>query len=163
MPAETSAPARAWRPNADRAAAIAILVLCAAVYAATWTFDTVSAVISQGMGPEAFPRLVIGVIAVLAVLLGVQSKDATGPRAEPVPPMVPYTAAVLFVFMLVIPALGMLPAMALVAVCLGRLWGERHVWRLAVAAALLCAAVWAVFVRGFGVQLASGLLGRLFS
>jgi putative tricarboxylic transport membrane protein len=147
----------------DRLAAIAILALCAGVYAATWHFDTVSAVISQGMGPEAFPRLVIGVIAVLAVLLALRPRHRGGVDAEPIAPMVLYTTAALLGFMIAVPVLGMLPSMALLIVGLGRLWGERHLLRLAGAAAFLSVAIWAVFVRGLGVPLPGGLLRQLVS
>jgi hypothetical protein len=50
----------------------------------------------------------------------------------------------------------MLGAMFLFLVGLGWLWGERRAWVLAVSAVLLTASIWAVFVKGFGVQLPKG-------
>jgi putative tricarboxylic transport membrane protein len=163
VPARDIAPLRSLRIGSDGVVAVVILALCAAVYAATWQFDTVSAFISQGMGPETFPRLVLGVIAGLAVLLAIQSRTQREPSHEKVPAMVLYTAAALVGFMLATLVLGMLASMALIVVGLGCLWGERRPVLLAGSAALLCVAIWAVFVRGFGVPLPTGLLGRLFS
>ena len=37
------------------------------------------------------------------------------------------------------------------------LWGERRYWLLVLTSALLTAAIWGVFVKGFGVQLPKGL------
>ena len=52
---------------------------------------------------------------------------------------------------------GMLPAMFLFLAALGYLWGERRLWTLGLAAVLLTAAIWAIFVKGFGVQLPRGV------
>jgi len=40
----------------------------------------------------------------------------------------------------------------------GYLWGERRHWLLFLSAILLTAAIWAVFVKGFGIPLPKGLL-----
>ena len=51
----------------------------------------------------------------------------------------------------------MLPAMFVLLIGLGYLWGERRHWLLFMSAILLTAAIWGVFVKGFGVQLPKGL------
>jgi putative tricarboxylic transport membrane protein len=110
--------------------------------------------ITRGFGAEAFPRLVLGTIMVLAVLLTIPA-----PAGEPyarIPPMVYYSAASLLVFMALVPVTGMLPAMFLFLVGLGRLWGERRLVLLIPVSAALTAAIWVVFVKGFGVQLPKG-------
>lgn len=151
------------RPHADVIAGIAVIAFCALVYAATYTFDDVSAVISQGMGPEAFPRLVLAVMAFLGMLLAWRSRGRVPAASEPVPGMVIYTASLLFAAMLLAAILGMLVAMLLLMVAMGWLWGERRLLSLCIAAVLLCLAVWGIFVRGFGVPLPSGLAARLIS
>ena len=42
-------------------------------------------------------------------------------------------------------------------VALGYLWGERRAWLVLLVAAIVTTAIWAVFVRGFGVQMPGGL------
>jgi hypothetical protein len=91
---------------------------------------------------------------VLAALLAATSP--TGPRLERIPAMVYYSGAALVLFMALVPLAGMLGAMFLFLVGLGWLWGERRAWVLAVSAVLLTASIWAVFVKGFGVQLPKG-------
>jgi putative tricarboxylic transport membrane protein len=71
--------------------------------------------------------------------------------------MVYYTAASLLAFMALVPLVGMLGAMFMFLVGLGILWGERRAWLLLGVSAALMAAIWAVFVRGFAVQLPQGL------
>lgn len=150
------APAR-W-PHADFLVGIAVIAFSAIVYAATYTFDDVSALISQGMGPEAFPRLVLAVMASFGSLLVWQSRGRRREALEPVPAMVIYTALLLLAFMATAAVVGMLLALFVLFVALGWLWGERRFMPMCMTAALLCAVIWAVFVRGFGVPLPLGLI-----
>jgi putative tricarboxylic transport membrane protein len=151
------------RPHADALVGIAAIVFCVLVYAATYAFDDVSPVISQGMGPEAFPRLVLAVMALLGALLVWQSRAREPDVPEPVPAMVIYTTLLFLGFMLGIALVGMLASMFLLAVAMGRLWGERRLLSLCAAAAVLCLAIWGIFVRGFSVPLPGGLAARLIS
>jgi hypothetical protein len=59
--------------------------------------------------------------------------------------------------MALVPLAGMLPAMFGFLLGLGWLWGERRYGVLLLNAGLLSAVIWAVFVKGFGVQLPKGL------
>jgi putative tricarboxylic transport membrane protein len=151
------------RPHADIFVGIAVIAFCAVVYAATYALDDVAAVISQGMGPEAFPRLVLAVMALFGALLVWQSRAREPAAPEPVPVMVIYTTLLLLGFMLATALVGMLAAIFLLVVAMGRLWGERRLLPLCATAAMLCLAVWGVFVRGFGVPLPGGLAMQLLS
>jgi Tripartite tricarboxylate transporter TctB family len=152
-------PAR--QAHADLFVGIAVIVFCAIVYAATYSFDDVSAVISQGMGPEALLRLVLAVMASLGAMLIWQSRGRAPVALETVPPVVIYTGILLLAFMFVTAAVGMLLAMFILVIALGCLWGERRIVPLSTMAALLCLAIWAVFVRGFGVPLPTGLVCQI--
>jgi hypothetical protein len=113
--------------------------------------------LSGGFGAEAFPRLVLGLIAALAVLLF--ATGGTSAPQPPVPRMAYFTGASLLAFMALVPLAGMLPAMFLFQLGLAYLWGERrHLLVFSIAAATT-ALLWAVFVRGFGIQLPKGALG----
>jgi len=153
--------ARHRRPHADLLVGIAVVVFAAIVYAATFTFDEAAFGMSGGMGPEAFPRLILGVIAALGAALAWRSRRRQPEAMEPVPPIVIYTACLLFGFMVVVALAGMLIAMFLLVVALGLLWGERRLVALCLSGAVVCTTIWAVFVRGLGVPLPSGMLGHL--
>jgi hypothetical protein len=142
--------------TSNRAAAAAVIAIAAALFAATFWFEEMPEGITRGFGAELFPRMVLGTIIALALLLALTpASDAPLPR---IPPMMWYSAATLLAFMALVRVAGMLPAMFVLLLGLGYLWGERRHWLLVVSAILLMAAVWGVFVKGFGVQLPKGLL-----
>jgi hypothetical protein len=141
--------------KSNRAAAAVVIAIAAAAFAATFWFERMPEGITRGFGAELFPRMVLGTIIALALLLALTpASDAPLPR---IPPMMWYSAATLLAFMALVRVAGMLPAMFVLLIGLGYLWGERRHWLLVVSAILLMAAVWGVFVKGFGVQLPKGL------
>ncbi len=132
-----------------------MIAVAAMLFALTFGFEKLPAGLVGGFGAEAFPRLVLGVIAALAVLLFV-----AGPQSEPqtrIPAMVYYTAGALLAFMALVALLGMLGAMFVFLIGLGYLWGERRAWLLLLVSALVMAAIWGVFIKGFAVQVPQGL------
>jgi len=137
-------------------AAAVVAAIAVALFAATYWFEQMPEGITRGFGAEAFPRLVLGTILALAALLTVVSP--TGEALPRIPAMVWYSGAALVAFMAVVPVAGMLPSMFLFLLALGYLWGERGHWLLLLNAALLTAIIWAIFVKGFGVQLPKGVL-----
>jgi len=142
--------------TSNRAAAAAVIAIAAALFAATFWFEEMPEGITRGFGAELFPRMVLGTIIALALLLALTPASAAPlPR---IPPMMWYSAATLLAFMALVRVAGMLPAMFALLIGLGYLWGERRHWLLVVSAILLMAAVWGVFVKGFGVPLPRGLL-----
>jgi hypothetical protein len=141
--------------TSNRAAAAAVIAIAAALFAATFWFEEMPEGITRGFGAELFPRMVLGTIIALALLLALTPASAAPlPR---IPPMMWYSAATLLAFLALVRVAGMLPAMFVLLIGLGYLWGERRHWLLVVSAILLIAAVWGVFVKGFGVQLPKGL------
>jgi hypothetical protein len=141
--------------KSNRVAAAAVMAIAAALFAATFWFEQMPEGITRGFGAELFPRMVLGTIIGLAILLALTPAfDAPLPR---IPPMVWYSGASLLAFMALVPVIGMLPAMFVILVALGILWGERRYALLLLTAALMTAAIWGVFVKGFGVQLPKGL------
>ncbi|HJS33248.1 MAG TPA: tripartite tricarboxylate transporter TctB family protein [Alphaproteobacteria bacterium] len=151
------------RVHADIAAALAISAVCVAAYAATYDFESVPEGIAQGMGPEAFPRLVLLIILGLCGLIGWQARAKPVEGGEPVPTMVTHTGFVLVGFMIANELVGMLPASFLFMIGLGWLWGERRLILLVASAGATVVVVWAVFARGFGIPFPAGLLGALWS
>jgi Tripartite tricarboxylate transporter TctB family len=142
--------------SANRLAAAAVIAVAAVLFALTFGFEKLPAGLVGGFGAEAFPRLVLGVISGLAVLL-----FAAGPASEPqarIPAMVYYTGASLLAFMALVPLAGMLGTMFVFLLGLGYLWGERRAWLLVLISASVMVVIWGVFVKGFAVQLPQGLL-----
>lgn len=132
-----------------------MIAVAAMLFALTFGFEKLPAGLAGGFGAEAFPRLVLGVISGLAVLLFV-----AGPASEPqarIPAMVYYTGASLLAFMALVPLVGLLGAMFVFLVGLGYLWGERRAWLLLLISASVMVVIWGVFVKGFAVQLPQGL------
>jgi putative tricarboxylic transport membrane protein len=141
--------------SVNRIAAAAVLAVAAVLFALTFGFEKLPAGLAGGFGAEAFPRLVLGVIAGLALLL-----VFVPPPAEahpPVPRMVYLTAGSLLAFMALVPLAGMLPAMFLFQLGLAYLWGERRHLLILVVSSVTTGLLWAVFVRGFGIQLPKGV------
>ena len=142
--------------SSHRVAAAAVIAIAAVLFGLTFGFEKMPEGITRGFGAEAFPRLVLGTVIALAILLfGFSGNRDALPR---IPAMVYYTGAALILFMALVPLAGMLPAMFIFLLGLGYLWGERRHWLLILNAVLCTAVVWAVFVRGFGVQLPKGWL-----
>ena len=141
--------------SSHRVAAVAAIAIAAVLFGLTFSFEKMPEGITRGFGAEAFPRLVLGTIVVLAALLAFTSP--TSEALERIPAMVWYTGGALLVFMALVPVAGMLPAMFIFLLGLGYLWGERRYWLLLLSAAAMTAVIWLIFVRGFGVQLPKGL------
>ncbi len=141
--------------SSHRVAAAAVIAVAAVLFGLTFGFEKMPEGITRGFGAEAFPRLVLGTVIALAILLFSFSgnQDAL-PR---IPAMVYSTGAALLLFMALAPLAGMLPAMFVFLLGLGYLWGERRHWLLILNAMVLTAVIWGVFVRGFGVQLPKGV------
>jgi putative tricarboxylic transport membrane protein len=108
-----------------------ILLFCAAAYGVTLTFGRAPAVVAQNVQPATFPRLVLGVIAVLTVAMMIFARGRPEQRRRPVPAMTWLSAGVAVGFVLAFQWLGIVPAMMLLCLGLPVLWGERR-WHLVV-------------------------------
>ena len=156
-PGGGGAPSR--RLHTDVRIALVILALCAAVFGATFTFDTIPAALAQGMGAAAFPRLIVAVIAALALVLAWSSRGRADEAREPVHPTVLATVAAMTAVLVLFWLAGMIVAMVLGFIGLGALWGERRWLRLAASAVVITAGIYLVFTKGFAIALPRGLIG----
>lgn len=149
------------RGGADRRVALAALIFSAIVYGYTYWFDEVPAALMSGLGAELFPRLVLGVLALLAVLLAFNIGSPPMDDPAPIPRDVWVIGAGLLGVMALLWLVGMWPASFAALVGLGMLWGERR-WPLLVAsAAIQVVVLYLVFVRLLGGTFPKGLLGTL--
>ena len=163
LPGESLAPgtrAGRRRIHSDFVIAIVIVAFCALIYAITITFPSMPAMLAMGMGPEVFPRLLLGLMVVLAGLLAVLARGKADEVREPVPPTVYWTALAIVAFMGVLWLLGMAIAMFVGFVGMGLLWGERRWLVLVISGLALSALIYTLFVRGFGIPLPQGIVGE---
>lgn len=149
-------PPRGWRW--DYAVGAVIVLFSALVYAITTTFDTVPLVLSGGVPPERFPRLVLGVMVVLAGLMVYQAGRRPPKARKPIPPMVYLSAGVLVLFIVAISLIGTIAAMVVFCVALAYLWGERRTWVLGIFAVAFPAVVYVLFSQLLEVRFPAGLL-----
>lgn len=144
--------------NLDRRIALVVAALAAAVFALTWTFPPTPPALVEGMDPASYPRLICTVILLLAAVLLVQPGSA-GEKQPPLGRVFWMTIATCVAYVVAIYFIGMLAAGLLLLIGLGWLWGERRWPVLLASAAGTMAAVWLVFVRGFGIPLPLGVFG----
>jgi len=160
------APASSFIDRADLGVAFVILVGCGLLYWTTAGFEEVSGLFAQDVPPEFFPRLVIGVVAVLTLALPFEQffvrksgkyrgRDGT----QNIRPSTYITAACLVAVVASIAFLG--AALAMFAVCLALpvLWGERRIKVILPYAILMPLAVTLVFSYLLGVHFEPGVLG----
>jgi tripartite tricarboxylate transporter TctB family protein len=139
------------------------LAACATALVLTFRFTTTTpAAMMSGMGAEFFPRLVIAVIALLAICIafGIGNPPMTTP--PPIPSSVWITGGVLLLYIAAVELVGMWLASFGLLVGLGRMWGERSYIKLGVVAAALLAVIYFVFVRVLKSNFPGGWIGTLW-
>ena len=148
----------------DLVVAVVALAGCAVAFGLTFRFSTTTpGAMMSGMGAEFFPRLVIGVIAVLAVCIAFGIGSPAMAKPAPIPRVVWVTAGVLAGYLVALELVGMWAASLLVMVLLGRMWGEKNLFKLTAASAVLLAVIYWVFIRFLKGAFPEGLVTRLWS
>ena len=173
-PKETAAGADA--PSAQEAlvhrtdAGLAGLILAAvaALFFVTTTFEVVPELLAQSVGPAFFPRLLLILIAGLALGLPIEHRFLAGGRAgldrdrrAPIRAITWASAGLLCLIVGFMDAIGTL--LTLVAVCgvLPVLWGERRVAVIVPYVVVFPALITVVFNKLLNVHFEPGLLGAL--
>jgi len=140
------------------------LAACAVALFLTFRFTTTTpAAMMQGMGAEFFPRLVIAIMAVLAICIGLGIGNPPAEAPPPIPGIVYVTAGVLAIYVVAVELFGMWVASLVLMVGLGHLWGERRHVRMAVASAVMLLIIWLLFVKVLKSGFPAGLVERLWS
>ena len=148
----------------DIVVAVLALVACAVAPALTFRFTTTTpAAMMQGMGAEFFPRLVIAVIAILAICIGLGIGNPPAQAPPPIPGIVYVTAGVLAAYVAAVLLFGMWIASLALMVGLGRMWGEKSYLKLAVSSAAMLLVIWLLFVKVLKSGFPAGLIERLWS
>ena len=151
----------------DLVVAAMILVVAGALYYATSRFDQVSPMLAQNIPPEYFPRLLLGTITVLSLLLPFehllqrwQGKDSLAfDRRRPIRPMAFATAGLLCIVVAAMTFLGTLLTMVVVCALMPPLWGERRLKVIVPFAIIFPGIVALVFSQFLKVYFEPGVLG----
>lgn len=153
----------------DLGLALVLLGVCAFLWWDTTRFAEVPDSLAQNAPPTAFPRLLLGVIALMSLMLPFEHrfKNDGGEgidkaRVERPRPIVFITGAVLVAILALTPWLGTFLAMVAAAVVIPLLWGERRYGILAAFAIGLPLIVLFVFAVLLDVNLVPGIAGDLF-
>lgn len=112
--------------------------------------------LSQNVPPTFFPRLILYVIIALSLTLMVTAPRRGRPRRDNIRPRVFLTALLLVAATLLVPRVGMLVTVVLLAMALPFSWGERHPLRIVGLAFGLALAIHVVFVLGLGLRFPRG-------
>jgi hypothetical protein len=140
------------------------LVACAVAFGLTYRFTTTTpAAMMQGMGAEFFPRLVIGLMAVLAVCIGLGVGNPPSDSPPRIPGIVFVTAGVLAAYVVAVELFGMWVSSLALMLGLGYMWGERRYARMALASVGMLLAIWLLFVKVLKSGFPAGLVERLWS
>ena len=122
----------------DAVVAAIVLLICVLLYARTYWFDSVPDSLAQNVQPTTFPRLVLIVIAAIAVMLPFEYHRKLGrgidldeERSSRLPATVWITGGALILFVAALQVLGALPALLIITVALPLMWGERR-WKILV-------------------------------
>lgn len=163
--------ARRWVHPMDLALSLAILLLVAFFGYVSTTFEEVSALFDGGIAPEYFPRLMLWIIAILAVLMPfehawrVARTGGSGleeDRKSRVKPIAYVTMAVALVIVGAAEWLGTYLTLIVICCTLPALWGERR-WVLMAAFGLgFPTAVMVLFTQVFKIYFQPGVLGLNF-
>jgi putative tricarboxylic transport membrane protein len=145
---------------------VLILVTCGGLYYVTTGFEEVSQLLSQNIGPEWFPRLLIWTIVLLSLVLPfehlMQKQKAASidkDRSDRIKPISFVTAALLASIVASIPLFGTLIAMLMGCALLPLLWGERRMKLLIPYVILFPSAVAFLFTQVLKVFFEPGLWG----
>ena len=152
--------------RADLGLTAIILTACGFLYWVTTGFDKVSDLFAQDVPPEFFPRLLLWVIAILALALPFEhlflrkkGKSLNQERTQPIKPITYLTAALLFAVVASIAWLGTAVSMFAVCLALPLLWGERRFKVIVPYAIITPLAVTLLFSYVLGVHFEPGIFG----
>lgn len=152
----------------DLGVALIILAAAAALFYATTQFEEVSPMLSQNLGPELFPQLLLMVIIALTLSIPIEHLFLEGgaerldkERKDPIQPISWLTIALLVFIVAIMEVLGTVLTMVAICVFLPLLWGERRIRVIAPFAILFPAAVTLVFSSLLKVYFLPGLLEHI--
>jgi putative tricarboxylic transport membrane protein len=142
----------------DTLIGVVLLALCAIVYWLTTGFTEVPAMLSQNVPPTFFPRLVLGVVAALSIVLIFNGLRRSPDVTARISPAVLVTASIIVLAGVLVGILGTLPTLSFIAITIPLAWGERRLRPIAILAIGLPAGIYLVFSVALGIRFPPGML-----
>lgn len=149
----------------DTVVALIIIAGCAFLYYQTTQFEEVSTLLGDNVLPADFPRLVLYIVAALALFLPFEHrfesrwKKIKESRSERIPMRTFATMALVLAILAAAPYLGTILVIVLSSLLLPLLWGERRLWLVLIYAALFSAAIVLLFAVVLKVHFEPGMFG----
>lgn len=138
-------------PQGDIAVALVILAVMGVLYWLTLDFRDAPPSLARGMQPSEFPQLVIGLIAVLAVIVLLKPEPMREPRHTDWR-TVGLTVLGCTVCVILFERLGVILTLIAFAAFLPIVWGERRYLAVALYAVIFPLLVWGLFRGVLGVN-----------
>lgn len=153
----------------DTVIAVLLLAGCAFLYWETTRFDEVPSFLGQNVLPEHFPRLILYLIGILALIIPFEHRlwperwrKIRDDRSEPIPKITLATMGLLILIVFVEPYIGTTLSIATVSLAMPLLWGERR-WHLLIPfVVLFTLTVTFVFSEILRVYFEPGIFGISF-
>ncbi len=142
----------------DTLVGVALLAFCAVIYWLTTGFPEVPVILSQNVPPTFFPRLVIGLITLLSIVLIFNGLGKSAQVNVRIKPVVLITASIIVLAGVLVGFLGTLLTLALIAIAIPVAWGERRLRPLGILAVGLPAAIYLIFGLALGIRFPPGQL-----
>ncbi|SPJ32519.1 tripartite tricarboxylate transporter TctB family protein [Kushneria phyllosphaerae] len=139
-------PSRLVRHSGPLLAAGLLAILA---FVQTYTFKSVPAILARGLQPATFPRLVTGLILILAVIAFIHDLRRPPAPGEALPKVLFSTTLLLVIFSALLASNLFLIALITVTVGTALLWGER---RVLVLTALALSPVIAIVLFDIGLE-----------
>lgn len=149
--------------HADTIVGLVLLGLSLLGFWLTTDFRDVPAMLSQNVPPTFFPRLVLGLIALMSIMLALGGLRRQAAARQVIAPIVLATAGLILVTPAAIWLAGTWPTLVLVCVSLPLLWGERRMHLIALVALGLPVFVYVVFSAALGLRFPGGLLASILA
>jgi hypothetical protein len=131
--------------------ALAVMAFAAAMYGVTFTFEKVPPFLAQGIQPTVFPRAILILMFILAMIQAIKAARLTPQDLsflkphKHIPKIVYLTALMLILLPVLMPIIGTFPAFAVFLPALSFLWGERRWTLMALSFAGFTAFVYVLF------------------
>lgn len=153
----------------DTVLALGLLAVCGWLWYQTTQFEEVSALLSDNLGPAAFPRILLVTIMLFTaflpfehLILARRGKNIDSGRSKPIKLLTWMTMALLLAIMATSTLLGTFLTMVSVCLLVPILWGERRLRVVVPFAILFPLAVTLVFNVLLGVFFEPGVFGIKF-
>ncbi|MBY6031277.1 tripartite tricarboxylate transporter TctB family protein [Halomonas sp. DP8Y7-1] len=141
----------------------ALLTLAGGLYVITTNFGTVPASFAQGMQAADMPRLIIGVIVVLVLVMMAQGRG----HEEEAKPAISWrmwaTSFVLLISVFLFDVLGLTLTTVLTCLIIPLLWGERRRGAVVLYAIAVPACIYLLFTHALLLRLPQGVLSPWLS